>query len=202
MFDARLRRLIDPPLNRIGARLAAAGITADQLTWAGFAVGMIACGFIALGWTALALVLVLVSRLADGLDGAVARATRKTDRGGFLDITLDFIFYAAAPAAFALYDPGQNALTAALLLVTYMANGSSFLAFAIMQEKRGQETTAQGRKSLYYMSGLAEGGETILVICLWCLFPSWFTPIAAVWGVLVALSAAGRIAAANRLLRD
>lgn len=202
MFDARLRPLIDPPLNKAGAALARLGVTADQLTWLGFALGMAGCALIAVGWTWSALAFIAVSRLCDGLDGAVARATRKTDLGGFLDITLDFIFYAAAPAAFAILDPGANALAAAVLLFTYMANGSSFLAYAIMAAKQGRETTAQGKKSLFYMAGLAEGAETIAVIVLWCVFPGWFAEIAFAYAALVALSAAARIAAATMSLKD
>ncbi len=200
MFDARIRPLIDPPLNRLGARLARAGVSADAVTWAGFAIGMAGCVAIALQAYGLALALILVSRLADGLDGAVARATRKTDRGGFLDIVLDFIFYGAAPLAFAWADPAANALAAATLLLTYFANGSSFLAYAIMAAKRGEETAAQGEKNLFYLSGLAEGFETILVTCLWCLFPGAFAPLAYLYAVIVALSAGARIAFATRTL--
>lgn len=127
MFDAKIRPLIDPPLNRLGRAAAARGVRADHLTWGGFALGMAGAAAAALGWFWAALALVLLSRLADGLDGAVARATRPTDYGGFLDITLDFIFYAAVPLAFALHDPAANALAAATLLFTYFANGASFL---------------------------------------------------------------------------
>ncbi|MEO1329612.1 MAG: CDP-alcohol phosphatidyltransferase family protein [Pseudomonadota bacterium] len=200
MFDARIRPLIDPPLNRLGARLAAAGVTADAVTWAGFAIGMTGCLAIAFGAYGLALAFILVSRLADGLDGAVARATVKTDRGGFLDIVLDFIFYGAVPVAFAWADPAANALAAATLLLTYFANGSSFLAYAIMAEKRGAESNAQGEKNLFYLAGLAEGFETILVTCLWCLFPTAFAPLAYLYAALVAASAAARIAFAARTL--
>ena len=200
MLDARIRPLIDPPLNALGRRLAKAGVTADAVTWAGFIWGMAGCAMAAAGWFAGALCLILISRLADGLDGAVARATRKTDRGGFLDIVLDFIFYGSAPLAFAIYDPASNALAAAVLLLTYFANGSAFLAYAIMAAKQGEETMAQGEKSLFYLSGLAEGFETILVTCLWCLFPSWFAPLAYLYAVIVGLSAAGRIAHAARSL--
>lgn len=200
MFDARLRPLIDPPMNALGARLARAGVSADQVTWAGFALGIAGCGAIVLGWFALALALILVSRLADGLDGAVARATVKTDRGGFLDIVLDFIFYGAVPLAFAWSDPAANALAAATVLLAYFANGSAFLGYAIMAAKRGEETSAQGQKSLFYLAGLAEGFETILITCLWCLAPTWFAPLAYAYAALVAASAAARIAHAARVL--
>ncbi|MGD1871090.1 MAG: CDP-alcohol phosphatidyltransferase family protein [Neomegalonema sp.] len=201
MFDARLRPLIDPPLNWAGARLARMGVMADTVTWLGFVFGMSGCVLIAVesyGW---ALALILLGRAADGLDGAVARATVKTDRGGFLDIVLDFIFYGSVPFAFAIADPDANAVAAAALLLSYYANGSSFLAFAVMAAKSGVETTAQGEKSLFYLAGVAEGFETILFTALFCLFPNAFAPLAFVFAGLVAVSAGARVAVAMRQLR-
>ncbi len=200
MFDGRLRPLIDPPLNAAGRRLADAGITANAVTVFGFAIGMVGVALIAAGLPGWGLLIMLVSRLADGLDGAVARATRKTDLGGFLDIVLDFIFYGAVPLGFAIYDPAANALAAAVLLLSYFANGSSFLAFAIMAEKRALKTSAQGVKSLFYMSGLAEGAETLLAMVLFCLLPDHFAVIAYGFAALCFASAAGRILLACRTL--
>ncbi|MGI9409384.1 MAG: CDP-alcohol phosphatidyltransferase family protein [Hyphomicrobiaceae bacterium] len=200
MFDARIRPLIDPPLNAAGRQLAAWGISANSITILGFILGMGGVVLIALGAPIAGLAVIIVSRIADGLDGAVARATTKTDIGGFLDIVLDFIFYGAVPLAFAILDPGQNALPAAVLLLSYFANGTTFLAYAIMAEKRSLETEAQGVKSLYYMSGLAEGGETILAIVLFCLFPAYFPVFAYGYAVLCYASATGRILLAWRTL--
>ena len=200
MFDARIRPLIDPPLNAVGRQLAAWGISANSVTILGFILGMGGVVLIALGALIAGLAVIIVSRIADGLDGAVARATEKTDLGGFLDIVLDFIFYGAVPLGFAILDPGQNALPAAVLLLSYFANGTTFLAYAIMAEKRALETEAQGVKSLYYMSGLAEGGETILAIVLFCLFPAYFPVVAYGYAVLCYASAAGRILLAWRTL--
>lgn len=193
MFDARIRPLIDPPLNRMGLRIARAGISADAVTIAGFVVGMAAFPAILAGQFVLAFFLIAASRVADGLDGAVARATVKTDRGGFIDIVLDFIFYGAIPLAFAIHFPEQNALACAVLLMSFFANGSAFLAFAIMAQKRDLQTTAQGAKSLYYMAGLAEGFETILFLLAICLFPDLFPVLAYCYAALCFASAGSRI---------
>ncbi|WP_067339542.1 CDP-alcohol phosphatidyltransferase family protein [Stappia indica] len=200
MFDARLRPLIDPPLNAAGRRLAAAGVGADAVTLAGFACG-IAAAF-AICWHAplLAALLILANRLADGLDGAVARARARTDRGGYLDIVLDFFFYGAIPFAFALADPAANALAASALLLSFYMNGASFLGFAIMAEKRGLATSAQGAKSLYYLGGLAEGAETIAVFLAFCLLPAAFAPIAWAFAAVCAVSATARLVMVSRLL--
>lgn len=201
MFDARLRPLIDPPLNRLGSELARSGVSANTVTLTGFCAGIFAAIAIALGEPLAGLVLIALNRLADGLDGAVARATRKTDLGGYLDITLDFFFYGAIPFAFAVHDPSANALAATALLLSFYANGSAFLAFAIMAQKHGLETDRQGSKSLYYIGGLAEGAETIALFVLMCLWPSGFAVLAWGFAAICALSAAARVLIAVRLLK-
>src|SRR5205814_610363 len=110
------------------------------------------------------------NRLADGLDGPVARLTGATDRGAFLDIALDFLVYAAVPLAFAWRAPA-NALPAAFLLASFVANGSAFLAFSTIAARRGLTSESQGKKSIYYLAGLAEGFETIVFMVAVCLHP-------------------------------
>ena len=200
MFDAALRKIIDAPLNRAGRGLAAMGVTANAVTAFGLGLGFAAAVAIALGATWIALCLILLNRLADGLDGAVARATSRTDLGGYLDIVFDFLFYGAVPLGFVVADPAQNGLAGAVLLASFYANGAAFLAFAIMAEKTGIETSAQGLKSLYYLGGLAEGAETIAVFVLFCLFPAWFSVIALAFAALCFVSAGARIVFSMRVL--
>ncbi|WP_040482966.1 MULTISPECIES: CDP-alcohol phosphatidyltransferase family protein [Yoonia] len=199
MLDRYLRPMIDPPLNRIGRRMAARGISADRVTLVGLVLGLVAALVIALGAPMLALVPLLASRVADGLDGAVARATRQTDFGGYLDIAADFLFYAMIPLAFVLIDPAGNGAAGAFLLASFYVNGTSFLGFAILAEKHGHRTTAQGQKSLYYSNGILEGTETILFFVLLCLFAPYFAPLAWVFGALCFLTAALRVRAAYRI---
>jgi phosphatidylglycerophosphate synthase len=193
MLDGVARRLIGPSLDRLGARVAAAGISADQITWAGFVLGVLAAGAIAGKAWLVGLLLILLSRLCDGLDGAVARRTQKTDRGGFLDIVLDFAFYGMIPLAFVLAEPERNAVAGAVLLASFYVNGASFLAYAVMAEKRGFAGEARGPKSLYFTTGLAEATETILVFILFCLIPGAFPPLAYVFAALTLVTAASRI---------
>lgn len=200
MFDARIRPLIDGPLNAAGRWLSGRGIEADHVTLAGFALGIAGAVAIASGAFAIAFVLILCNRVFDGLDGAVARATRKTDRGAFLDIALDFGFYAAVPLAFGIADPAQNALAAAFLLASFLVNGAAFLAFALMAAKRHLTTSAQGVKSLYYMAGAAEGAETILVFLTACAWPAAFRWLALLFSGLCFLSAIARLILGWRLL--
>ena len=202
MFDAQIRPLIDPPLNRLGQGLARVGVGADTVTLVGLGLGLLSAVLIAVGAPGMALVPLLLSRVADGLDGAVARATRKTDFGGYLDITSDFLFYGAMPLAFVLADPSTNGAAGAFLLTSFYINGASFLGYAILAEKRGMETTKRGAKSLYFTGGLLEGFETIVFFVALCLFPSYFALLAWVFGALCFITAGSRILLARAVFTD
>lgn len=191
MLDKAVQQALRPVMTRGARGLVRLGVGADAISFTGFAIGLAAAGAIAFQQYGAGLALLLLSRLLDGLDGAVARATTPTDRGGFLDITLDFLFYAAIPLAFAIADPATNALPAAVLLASFIGTGSSFLAFAAVAEKRGLTDTALPGKSFYFLGGLTEATETITAFAAMCLWPQWFAPIAygfaALCGVTIAL---------------
>ena len=201
MFDSRLRPLIDPTLNRLGAALARRGVTANQLTVAGAVVGVLAGVAIALGHPMAGLALILANRLLDGLDGAVARASRPTDFGGYLDIVCDYVFYLAVPVGFG-FAASQNLPYALVLGATFTLTAVSFLAYATLAAKRGVETTAHGAKSFFYSTGLAEGAETILAFVLMCLLPSWFPLIATGFAMLCVLTVIQRSLIARRAFPD
>ncbi len=180
MLDPWTTKLVRPPV-KILARLAEQmGISPDQITLTGFLTGMAAVPMLYLQQYTTALVLILINRILDGMDGALARMKTPTDAGGFLDITLDFIFYPAVVFGFALADPGNNALAAAALIFSFIGTGSSFLAFAAMAEKCQIKSVTYPHKSLYYLGGITEGTETIALLVLMCLFPDRFTVMA--WG--------------------
>ena len=193
MFDRALHTAIKPLLGRVAQVLVRRGITADAITVTGFVIGMAAALAIALEAYLPGLALLLASRLMDGLDGAVARASTPTDRGGFLDITLDFLFYASIPLAFAIAHPAQNALPAAVLLASFIGTASSFLAFAIVAEKHHLASTAFPDKSFYFLGGLTEATETLTAFAAMCLWPAAFPLIAYGFAVLCAITIAMRI---------
>ena len=200
MFDAALRPYLDRVVDPVGRWFAARGISASMVTVVGFALGLAAVLSVVMGMMLAAFVLILLNRLCDGLDGAIARATAPTDFGGFLDIVFDFIFYAMIPFGFALYDPA-NALAACFLIVSFFGTAVSFLAFAVMAQRRGLSSRDRGVKSLYYLGGLTEGGETIILLLAMTVTPQWFVNYAFVFGALCWVTAASRIFEAGKLLR-
>lgn len=199
MLDGIMRRVIDPPLNAVGRRLVRRGVRANVVTLTGFGLGLVAAGLIGLGWTSVALVVILASRLADGLDGAVARASQKTDFGGFLDIVCDFGFYSAIPLGFVVLDQAANGAAGAFLLASFCFNCASFLGYAVLAEKREMRTEARGSKSLYFSGGLLEGTETIAFFLALCLWPQHFAAMAWVFGALCVLTAASRMLLARQV---
>lgn len=202
MLDGLMRGVIDAPLNRGGHWLAARGASPDAVTLFGLVLGLAAAGMLAAGWSGLWVALVLLaSRVADGLDGAVARARGKTDFGGYLDIVCDFVFYAAVPLAFVLRDPAANGIAGAFLLFSFYVNAATFLGYAILAEKRGLQTRSRGEKSLYFTAGLMEGTETILCFLVISLWPGLFLPLAWIFGLLCLVTAAARLLLAARTFR-
>ncbi|WP_372614063.1 CDP-alcohol phosphatidyltransferase family protein [Aquicoccus sp.] len=188
MIDAVIlpmqRRLLHPPA-RVLSRL---GVSPDAITLSGFGIGILALPLLALGFFGAALVAILLNRLMDGLDGAVARITGPSDRGAFLDIALDFVFYALVPLGFALAAPDANALPAAVLIAAFVGTGSSFLAFAAVIAREGRAAPAYPTKGIYYLGGLTEGFETVALFILMCLFPVHFPVLAYIFAAACALT--------------
>lgn len=193
MLDKWTAPLIQSPLRTVALQLQHHGIKPDQVTITGFLFGMMAVPLLALEFYSLALVLILGNRLLDGLDGALARLASPSDAGGFLDITLDFIFYSAIVMGFALASPAENALAACVLIFSFMGTGASFLAYAIMAEKHQLSDPHFKHKSLYYLGGLAEGTETILLFVLFCLLPGYFPQLALGFAAICLLTTALRV---------
>jgi len=207
MFDALLRRRLDRPLARLARHLDRPWVTPDRLTLAGLALGLASAGLTAgqlWGW---ALATWLLSRAMDGLDGPLARRRAPTGQGspagGFLDITTDFIVYGATVVGVGVGSATAEATLAdwlpfAAVLLGYYVNGTAFLAFSSIAERTGHRI--EDGRSLSFLGGVAEGAETILVHSLWLLLPLHAPLIAAVWAVMVGVSALHRIVMGYRAL--
>ena len=200
MLDPFMRRLIDPPLKGVAA-IWPRRVSANQITIFGFVLGVGCFRAIATNSLAAALILLGLSRLADGLDGAVARAQSPSELGAYLDIVADFALWGLLPIGFIILD-SDNSVAAAVLLSSFSMSMTVFLAFAIMAEKRGLETDAQGRKSIFYVAGLAEGTETIAFFAIVIIWPGAFIPAAFVYAGIVYVSVIGRVASSYSILKE
>jgi len=192
MIDSHIRPFINPPLKIMAHFLVKLGITANGLTAVGFILSLLSFTALAFAQYNFALLFILLNRLTDGLDGAVARVTVATDLGGYYDIVSDFVFYAGTIFFFAVGKP-EVALSAAFLIFTFMCTGTAFLAHAIVASKHEINHDKQGEKSFFYVSGLAEGSETIIALSLICIIPDYFTFIAYIYGIICLITTIGRV---------
>ncbi len=202
MLDRWTLPLVKKPLHKGACFLHRHGIKADQVTVAGFFIGILCLPALLMHWYWFASLCILLNRLADGLDGEVARLVGSTDAGGFLDIVLDFIFYSSVVFGFALAEPEQNSLAAAALLFSFVGTGASFLSFAILAERRGIERIVYPGKGFFYLGGLAEGTETFLVLILFCLFPLAFSWIAYCFASVCWVTVLTRVVGGYLILRQ
>ena len=200
MLDHRINKIIHPIMNGLANHIPRQ-ISANTITLAGFAVGVIVVPLLCFKLYSIAMVVILVNRFFDGLDGAVARKYGPTNLGGYLDITCDFIFYSVVIMGFALAAPENNGLAAAFLIFSFIGTGSSFLAFAAAAEKQGISSDAHGLKAFYYLGGLTEGTETILFFVIICIYPEYFPLLAVVFGSICWITVLGRLGSAFTLLR-
>ncbi|SNT69905.1 CDP-alcohol phosphatidyltransferase family protein [Psychrobacter sp. LV10R520-6] len=203
MLDKYIIPIIKPLLTPVVKLLHKRAITADQLTVAGFLIGLLAVPLLALEYWYAALTAIILNRIFDGLDGALARyANQSSSAGGYLDITLDFLFYAAIPFGFIIANPEQNAIAGSLLLATFIGTGSSFLAFAIAAEKFDIEKPQFKYKSFYYLNGLTEGTETIALFVAFCIWPQHFALLATLFSIACMITIFTRIHGGYHTLRQ
>lgn len=189
MLDAPVRRVLGPALDRAAAPLDRLGVHPVAVTTTGWVVGVGACFAAGAGEWRLALVLWLLNRLADGLDGPLARRRSPTDLGGFLDVLADFSVYAGFVVGVAVAVP-EARLACVVLLTAYYLNGVAFLALSPLLERRG--ATGDGR-SLLFVGGLAEGTETVLAYVVLCLVPDHAETVAWVFAAVVGVTVVQRV---------
>lgn len=153
---------------------------------------------------ALAFSLWIANRFLDGLDGTQARVHgRQSDFGGYLDILLDFVVYAAIPIGIAT---GANTiavwLATAVLLGGYFVNAASWMYLSAMLEQRGAGARTRNELTSVTMPrGLVAGTETVVFFSLFLLFPAWYTTLAWTMTGGVAIGIVQRVVWAARHLR-
>ena len=216
MLDTKIRTYIDTPLKKVATAFVKIGFSPNIITSLGLGFAFLCFWYLYRQDYMIALAMLWLNRLCDGLDGPLAQhfaALNKPhhkDFGAYYDIVSDFILYGGFPLFFAiggLYGAGcsrdispmhnLNAinsylLPSATLLFAFILAGISFLAYAVIAEKRGLKTEAQGKKGFYYMAGLMEGTETIIFLSLMCLFPAHYAIMAYIFASLCVVTLLGR----------
>jgi len=197
MLDDAVRRRLGPRLEPVAAALDRRGVTPGSITTAGLLVGVAACVAAALAVWVAALVLWLVNRSLDGLDGTLARRRGATDLGGMLDFLADFVVYGGFVVGVAIAEPGAR-VACCVLLAAYLLNNVALLSLAALVEKR--RLPFGDERSLRFTAGLTEGTETILAYCAFCLLPAHAATIAWVFAAMVMITVLQRVELARRTL--
>ena len=174
MFDRQIQKYTQKPLQYI-AKLFLKYISPNQMTLIGFGFGVLMCISIIIDQYLIAIIFLLLNRLSDGLDGAMARLKSPTPLGGYLDIVFDFLIYGGFVLSFGITEQ-DNTFLSMVLLFCYIGTGSTFLAkAAILPSLSNTNLNEEIPKSFHYAVGLIEGSETILFMILCLLFPNLFT---------------------------
>ena len=183
MLDAYLMRKSSSQISKIASLISNLGVSANQVSALGFSFGILAFAFISFDKTIIGLLCLIFNRLADGLDGAIARIKGPTSLGAFLDVVFDFIVYALIPMGFCIRNP-NDAYASVLLLVSFFGTAVCFLAFAIFTAQLGEKNRRLPNKAFFYMEGPVEGFETFIFFSLTCIWPSYFSVFAFIFAFL------------------
>ena len=192
MFDTTLRKTKDRIGEPIARRLI--NISPNTISLIGLGFGIASAIFAARQLYFFGLAFWLLNRIFDGLDGLLARLHNKQDDfGGYLDIILDFVAYAAIPLGFGLGLASQNVyLALAFLLSIYYLNTASWMFLPAILEKRSArdpETTT----TIIMPAGLIGGFETILFYSLFFLLPQYILELFIVFSLLILITIIQRL---------
>jgi len=199
MFDETFRARFAVWAQPIVPRVARLGVSPNQITVATFVLTLVAATLIGLERPLEGLLVWLVSRIGDGLDGVVARETGQTSAfGGYLDITLDMAAYAAMIVGFAVAHPALW-LAWIGILMGYVVVITTTLALSDAATRSGRRVSLTNR-TFQFTPGLTEGGETSVMYALWVLFPDHLPWLVWVWIAALAVTVVQRTSQAWRLL--
>ncbi|MBR1605862.1 MAG: CDP-alcohol phosphatidyltransferase family protein [Alphaproteobacteria bacterium] len=179
----RASRSLHKIIQKTAKLIAKSGISANMITLIGFVIGLLAINFLAIEHYGYALVCILINRLCDILDGAVAKLNKPTKFGIFFDATLDYVFYAGIIFGFALANPEQNAVAATFLLFAFVSSACALLAYGIVVGNEKDESHLQLSESPFYLGGIAQGFETFTTLFILCIVPRLFMPLAVILGI-------------------
>lgn len=207
MLPAPLVPFLMPQLEAISKNLVERGVPANLLTFISFiaAIGVMASIGLHLYW--LAVIMLLINRICDGIDGIVARL-HAAQHGGvlspfgtFADTLTDIFLYGGIVFAFVLAGPSGFGLPAAFLLFSWLLSAFASLAFDIEAESKGLEDEHRYKNALFFFDGVSSQMEMTIILFLMCVFPAFFPAIAALYGLICMLTVGSRVLMAYKYLR-
>lgn len=193
MLDRSLRSTKRLLLRPVASRIP---VSPNFVTAVGLLFGLLSALAASVGDLKLALILWLTNRTLDGLDGEIADVQKsQSDFGGYFDIMADLAVYAAIPLGLAVSQASMMMFVAvAILLSSFYLNVGSWMYLSSVLEKRGQGASAsQETTSITMPAGLIEGAETLLLYCLFLIFPDYLLGLFALTSLLVLIGVGQRM---------
>jgi phosphatidylglycerophosphate synthase len=205
MFDEKMRLVKDITFNPLAQLLQS--VPPWLFTAAGLVAGVATAVTLWQQQYVLGFFLWVINRVFDGLDGAVARQRgTANDFGGYLDIVVDFVVYAAIPVGLVAGAVIVSASTSTaqplvfsliFLLCTYYVNAASWMYLAAILEKR--LAAHDGRlTSITMPAGIIGGTETIIFYTAFILFPAYLAWLFSLMGLLIVATILQRLVWAAR----
>lgn len=194
MLDTHGRKYVEPFIVRTARGLLQLGLTANQVTWTAFLLGVTTGGWIYFDQPVWACVFLWLSGYLDAVDGAMARLESKsTPWGTVMDITFDRLVELSVIIGLALKFPDVQFLLL-LLTASIVFSMTVFLTVGALSEKKGI-------KSFYYQAGLAERTEGFILFTVMVLFPSWLMWSTGLFLAVEIFTAVQRMLEARRILK-
>lgn len=194
MLDTHARRYVQPIIHRTAEGLLKVGLTANQVTFIAFLVGVSSGLFVYLGYYYIAFLTLWLSGFLDAVDGSMARLTKTSGWGTVLDVTFDRVVEISIILALAYRYP-DFMWSFLLLSVAIILSMTVFLTVGAVSDK-------QSNKSFYYQAGLAERTEGFILFSLMILFPAFLLEITLLFFAAVLFTAGQRLWEARKLLRE
>jgi len=173
VFDGRFRSGVDRAVKPIGGLLRRTGLSPDHLTTFGLLLAVPTAWAIATGHLGLGLGLLIGSAVPDLLDGALAKASGRSNvRGAFFDSVCDRVSDTLVLGGMAWYLLDRDHDHLALLPMAVL--GASFLVSYVRAKAESLGFEAKG--------GLMERAERVVVLCAGLAFSFLLVPL--LWAML------------------
>lgn len=198
MIDPYVRNLLPKLSKPFVVFLINRRIHPNLITVFSFFVALFSALSTMLSFFPLALCLWWLSRLCDGFDGMVARASGQSSPfGAYLDITLDMAAYSLVVISFQIVYP-ELSYYFSFILLCYVLSITTALSLGIGEAEIGAPKT--DNRGLRLGAGLAEGGETGIMYSLMWLYPEFIRELTVLWLAILIISVSLRTWLACRLL--
>jgi len=190
MFDNVFRSIKEQLFAPLALKVGR-GVHPSLISIVAFGVGLLSAVLVWQQQYLWGLLLWLLNRLLDGLDGTFARANgQQSDLGAYLDIVFDFTIYALIPIGLVLGRPTPAGYAClACLLGSFYLNAASWMYLSAILKKRKQGAKTRGELTAVTMPiGLINGTETVIFYALFMLLPQYLGFLFAAMSILVVIT--------------